>query len=61
MERGTDQGYFTDPAKLIFISDIPDQEGVAKRDFVEEGLELNFVSSSRYLWAYLSPQEDLVE
>ena len=30
-----------------------------KRDFAAEGLELNVVSGSRYLGAYLGPQEEL--
>ena len=32
---------------------------MAKREFAKEGLCLNFVSGSRYLWAYLGPQAEL--
>ena len=31
MKRGPDQGYFPEPAKSIFVSDIPRQEEAAKR------------------------------
>ena len=58
-KRGPDQGYFPDPAKSLFISDTPGQEEAAKREFAVEGLTLNFVSGSRYLRAYLGPQEEL--
>ena len=44
---------------MLFISNTPDQEEEAKRDFVAEGLEINFVSGSSYLGAYLGPQENL--
>ena len=59
MKRGPDQGYFPDPAKYLFISDTPGHKEAAKRDFSIEGLTLNFVSSSCYLGAYLSLQEEL--
>ena len=59
MRRGTDRGYFPDPAKYLFISDTPGQEEAAKREFAVEGLTLNFVSVSRYLGAYLGPQAEL--
>ena len=35
------------------------QEEAAKREFVAEGLVLNLISGSRYLGAYLGPQEEL--
>ena len=59
MKRGPDRGYFPDPAKSLFISDTPGQEAAAKREFSAEGLNLNFVSGSRYLGAYLGPQAEL--
>ena len=59
MERGVDRGYFPNPAKSLFILDTPGQEEVARREFVVEGLELNFFCGSRYLGEYLGPQEDL--
>ena len=42
MKRGTDRGYFPDPAKYLFILDTPVQEEAAKREFAKEGLCLNF-------------------
>ena len=59
MKRGPDQGYFTELAKSLFISDILGQEETPKREFTMEGLDLNFVSGSRYLGAYLGPQDHL--
>ena len=59
MKRGPDRGYLTDPAKYLFISDTTSQEEAAKREFAKEGRCLNFVSGSRYLGAYLVPQEEL--
>ena len=35
------------------------QEEAAKKEFSLEGLTLNFVSGSRYLGAYLGPQDQL--
>ena len=48
-------------AKSLFISDTPRQEEAAKRGFSVEVLALNFVSGSRYLEAYIGPQEELEE
>ena len=59
MKRGTDREYFPEPSKSFFILDTPEQEEVVKREFAKEGLCLNFVSGSRYLGAYLGPQEEL--
>ena len=59
MKRGPDQGYFSEPAKSLLILDTPGQEEAAKREFAIEGLTLNFVSVSRYLGAYLGPQDQL--
>ena len=59
MKRGKDRGYFLESAKSLFISDTSGQEEAAKREFAKEGLCLNFVSGSRYLGAYLGPQEEL--
>ena len=59
MKRGPDRGYFHEPDKSLFISDTPDQEAGAKREFAAEGLTRNFVSGSRYLRAYLGPQAGL--
>ena len=59
MRRRPDWEYFPNPAKSLFISDTPGQEAGAKREFSAEGLTPNFVSGSRYLGAYLSPQAEL--
>ena len=59
MKRGPDRGYFPEPAKSLFLSDNPGQEAAAKPKFAKEGLELNFVSGSRYLGAYLGPPKEL--
>ena len=58
-EMGPDQGYFPEPAKSLFISDIPEQEESTRREFVAEGIVLNFISGSRYLGAYLGLQVEL--
>ena len=59
MERGPDRGYLPDTAKSLFILDTSGQEEAARREFSVEGIVLNFVSGSKYLGAYLSPQEEL--
>ena len=59
MKRGTDRGYLPDPAKYLFILDTTGQEEVARREFAPEGLDLNFVSGSRYLEAYMGPEGEL--
>ena len=59
MKRGTDQGYFPEPAKYLFILDILGQEEEVKRYFAKEGLVLNLVSGSQYSGTYLGPQEEL--
>ena len=50
MKRGPDRGYFPELAKSLFISDTLGQEEATKRDFATEGLVLNLVSGSIYLW-----------
>ena len=59
MKRGTDRGYFPEPAKYLFVTDTPGQEEVAKRKFDVEGLDLNFISGSRYIGAYIGPRDQL--
>ena len=59
MKRGSDRGYFPDPAKSLFILDIPGQEEATMREFAIKGLISSFVSGSRYLGAYLGPQDQL--
>ena len=61
MKRRPDRGYFPETAKSLFISDTPGQEAAAKMEFEKEGLDLNFVSGSRYLGAYLGPHAELEE
>ena len=58
MERGLDQGYFTESDKSLFILDTTGQEEAAKREFVVEGLEINFVGGIIYLGDYIGPQEE---
>ena len=59
MERGLDQGYLPNPTKSFFILDIPDQEEAAKIELEAKGIKLKFVRRSRYLGAYMGPQEEL--
>ena len=59
MKRGPDRGYLPEPDKSLFILDTPVQEATVKKEFAVEGPTLNFISGSRYLWAYLGPQEEL--
>ena len=57
MKIGPEQGYFPKSAKSLFISDTPRKEEAVRREFSVKGLVLNFVAGSRYLGAYLGPQE----
>ena len=59
VKRGADRAYFPNPSKSLFISNTPVQEEVVKREFEAEVLALNIVSDSRYLGAYIGPQEEL--
>ena len=59
MKRGPDRGYFPEPAKSLLIPDTLEQEEAENQEFAVEGLNLNFVSGSRYLGAYLGPQVEL--
>ena len=59
IERGPYQGYLPEPDKSLFISDTPGKEETSRREFVAEGIVLNFLSGIRYLGAYLGPQEEL--
>ena len=43
----------------MFISNTRGQEEASKREFLVEGLVLNFLSGSWYLGAYIGPQEEL--
>ena len=47
MMRGTDRGYFPEPANSLLILDTLGQEEAAKREFDVEGLTLNLASDSR--------------
>ena len=57
MKRGPDRGYFTEPARSLFILNTPGKEEAEKREFAVEVITLNFVSGIRYLGAYLGPLE----
>ena len=59
MERGPEMEYLPKTVKSLFISDTPGKEEAVRREFAAEVLALNFVSGSRYLGAYLFPQEEL--
>ena len=59
MDRGTERGYFPEPAKYIFISDNPEEKEVTNRELKWAGLNLNYVDGGRYLGAYLGPREEL--
>ena len=59
MKRGEDRRYFPEPAKSVFILETRGQEEAEKREFVKEELDLNFISGSRYLGAYLGPRDQL--
>ena len=59
MKKGPDRGYFPEPANSLSISDTPGQEAVSKQEFAKEGIVLNFISSSRYLGAYLGLWDQL--
>ena len=59
MKRGLERGYLPEPAKSLFILDMPMKKMAARREFVAEGLVLNFLSGSRYIGDYLCPQEGL--
>ena len=59
MKRGTDREYIPKTTKSLLISYTPGQEEAEKREFSKEGLGLNFITGSRYLWAYLGRQAEL--
>ena len=61
MTRGPDRGYFPERANSLFILDTPGKEEAARREFERERLDLDFVSGSRYLGAYIGLQEELEE
>ena len=59
MEKETDRGYFSKPARIICIADSPDKEEAAKREFSAEVFDFTCIGGSTYLGAYLAPQEEL--
>ena len=59
MDRELDERYFPEPAKSLFIAAKPEDKDVARGGFKWEGLNINFVDSSRYLGVYLGPREEL--
>ena len=61
MDRGTDWGYFPDPAKSIFIADNPEEKEATNREFERVGLNINYIDGGCYLGAYLGPREELEE
>ena len=59
LERGIDQGYYPKSAKYLVISDSPNKEEAAKREFEAEGFQLKLAGGSRYLGAYIGTREEL--
>ena len=57
LERGMDQGYFTNTEKFLYISNIPTQEEEAWAAFKVEELALYFVTGNHYIGAYLGTRE----
>ena len=49
LDQGPDRVYISEPAKLIFIANNPEEKEAAKREFEQAGLHLNYVDGSRYL------------
>ena len=47
MARGTDWGYFPEPAKSLFIADNSEGKDVGRREFERAGLNLNYTCGSR--------------
>ena len=61
MEHGADRGYFSEPAKSLFIADNLEVKEAANREFERAGLNLNYIDGGRYMGAYLGPREELEE
>ena len=43
MDRREDRGYFSEPPKSLFIVDNPEEEEVARQEFEQAGLNINYV------------------
>ena len=56
MDWGSDRGYFLEPAKSIFIADNPEEKEATKREFEQEGLNINYAYGSRYLGGLFGAQ-----
>ena len=59
MDLGPEQGYFPDMAKSLFIADNPEEKEVARLEFEQAGLHINYVDGSIYLKSCLGPMEEL--
>ena len=59
MDPGPEQRYFPDMAKSLFIADNPEEKEVARLEFNQAGLHLNYVDGSIYLKSCLGPMEEL--
>ena len=56
MDRGPERGYYTKLSKSLFNSDNPEDKAMAKREFKQSGLHLNYIDGRRYLRSYLGPK-----
>ena len=56
MDRGSDQRYLTEPDKSLFIADNPEDKEATKREFEQEGLNINYAYGSRYLGGLFGAQ-----
>ena len=59
MDWGWDQGYFPDPANLLFIDNNPEEKESERWKFDRAGLQITYIDDSQYLGAYLDIKEEL--
>ena len=59
MNEGTDRGYFSEPAKSIFIAENLEGKEASRQEFKRAGLNINYLFGSPYLGAYLVPREEI--
>ena len=61
MDWGPDRGYFLEPSKSLFIDNKPEEKEVARQEFEQVGLNINYIYGIQYLGAYLGAREELKE